>query len=250
MRIIFLLVFLALPLTSNAAKLVRIAAAADLQPAATEIDRLFKAHYPDINIVITYGSSGVLTSQLRNGAPFEVFIAANEDYPALLVSENLTASEGIIYAFSRIAFISHEKVNANSAIEAIKQWQTLKKPSDKLAIANPIHAPNGVAAMSWINHWQLNDTLSTDLVFGESAAQSVQFVLSGAARSGIVAWPLLAKRKDLPSNTWLIPDTEHAPSPRAMVLMHNASDEARAFYDFMQADVAIQVLREYGFGVP
>ena len=104
--------------------------------------------------------------------------------------------------------------------------------------------------MNWLEHWQMDQLVSQNLVFGENASQSVQFVLSGAANSGIVAWPLIAKRDQFAEKRWLIPEEEHAPSPRKMILINQASETAIAFYEFMLSDIAIDILQDYGFGVP
>ncbi len=250
MRLTLLLILLITCFSAKAEGLVRIAAAADLQPALAIIEEQFKQYYPNAQIAITYGASGTLTSQIRQGAPFQVFLSANEENADILIREGKTSGTGVIYALGRIAFISRLDIQADSAVEALKEWQEIKRPSDRLAIANPIHAPNGITAMSWLQHWDKAASVESTLVYGENASQSVQFVLSGAANSGIVAWPLIALRDDLSINTWLIPSEEHELASRKMVLIRNANQTAVNFYQFMQSDIAQNLLSQYGFGVP
>lgn len=250
MRFTVLGLLVIMSLSTQASATVRIAAAADLQPALTVIEQQFKQMNPSADIAITYGASGVLTSQLRQGAPFQLFISANQEYSEILIKEGLAQAPGTNYADGRIAFITHANLEAKTAIDALHQWQKLKKSTDRLAIANPRHAPNGVTAMSWLEHWHMDEPIEKDLVFGENASQSVQFVLSEAANSGIVAWPLIAKRDKTSITSWLIPEDEHSPSPRNMVLMRQATETAQLFYQFMLSDTAINTLIEYGFGVP
>ncbi|GAB2593540.1 molybdate ABC transporter substrate-binding protein [Nitrincola alkalisediminis] len=245
-----LILLLLLPLSTYAANPVRIAAAADLQLALPNIEKAFKENHPNSNISITFGSSGVFTSQLRHEAPFELFFSANSDFVELLYNEKLTLDAGTRYAFGRLAFYTQDALSADSPSEALLQWQENANSSDKLSIANPQHAPYGMAAMDWLQHWSVKDTLQPRLVLGENAAQSVQFVLSGAARAGIVAWPLLANRQDLPGIAWLIPESEHIPLEQKMVLMRNASPTAKNFYQFMQTETAKKILMDHGFGAP
>ncbi|RAU19639.1 molybdate ABC transporter substrate-binding protein [Nitrincola tibetensis] len=247
---LILMILLLFSLHLHAAPPVRIAAAADLQLALPNIEKVFKETHPDSNISITFGSSGVFTSQLRQGAPFELFFSANSDFVQLLYNEGHTLDAGTRYAFGRLAFYTQESLVADSASEAITLWHQQARSSHKLSIANPQHAPYGMAAIDWLQRWSLEEQLKPRLVLGENAAQSVQFVLSGAARSGVVAWPLLASRQDLPGLAWLIPESEHIPLEQKMVLMKNAGPTAQRFYHFMQTETAKKILIDHGFGAP
>lgn len=252
MPLLFLLLLLCLPgaLAANQTTPVRIAAAADLQLALTELARQFKAEYPQADLRITFGSSGVFATQLRQGAPFELYFSANADYVHILYEEGLTLDEGTDYAFGRLAFYTRDPLQADTAEQALAAWHQQARNTHKLSIANPRHAPYGVAAIGWLDQLGMEQALKHRLVLGENAAQSVQFVLSGAARSGIVAWPLLASRDDLPGSRWLIPEDQHPPLQQRMVLMKNAGPAAHAFYHYLQTDAARQVFSHHGFGAP
>ncbi|SFC51364.1 molybdate transport system substrate-binding protein [Marinospirillum celere] len=225
----------------------RVAAAADLQVALPKIQQAFEAQYPEYRLQITYGSSGVFASQLRQGAPFELYFSANADYVRILHEAGLTQDAGTDYAQGKLAFYSLQPLKAETAEEALKLWLEAN-PQGKLSIANPSHAPYGVAAIGWLEHLELS-LPSSRLVRGENAAQSVQFVLSGAASAGIVAWPLIYPR-DLSGQAWLIPEEDHPPLQQRMVLMNTAGPAAAAFYAYLQEPEVIAKLQSFGFGAP
>lgn len=250
MRFVVIILLLVISFSVNANPVVRIAAAADLQLALPDVIEEFQKHNPKSNLSVTYGSSGVFTSQLRNGAPFELFFSANTDFVNILYKDGLTLSEGTQYAFGRLAFISSEQLTSESASEAILEWHHMMQSNQKLSIANPLHAPYGMAAVDWLKNISIESLVQSRLVMGENAAQSVQFVLAGAARGGIVAWPLVANRESFQGQAWLIPQDEHIPLEQKMVLMNRASQTAKDFYQFMQTEKAQKVLSSHGFGVP
>ena len=226
----------------------RVAAAADLQLALKEVQELFHQQ-SEHRVQVTYGSSGVFTTQLRQGAPFELFFSAQANYVEILYDDGLTLDQGTDYARGRIAFFSRDPLDATDAESALRAWLDNTDKSSRLSIANPSHAPYGVAAMSWLQTLSLEEPLRGRMVLGENAAQAVQFALSGAARTGIVAWPLL-KSRDLPGQAWLIPETAHIPLRQRMVLMNNAGPAAKAFYQFLQEQPALDILSTHGFGSP
>lgn len=228
----------------------RVAAAADLQLALREITDEFHQAFPQHDISLTFGSSGVFTSQLLQGAPFELFFSADAAYIDRLEAEGLVMGQPFDYALGRVAFYSRQLADADQASMAFQHWLDTRSDASKLSIANPRHAPYGVAAMGWLTALGKVDEVSPYLVLGENAAQAVQFVLSGAAEAGVVAWPLLNGRDDLPGQAWLIPESEHPPLNQRVALMDNASQAAQALFDYIQQPEAKQILIRYGFGIP
>ncbi|QEW08257.1 molybdate ABC transporter substrate-binding protein [Nitrincola iocasae] len=229
---------------------VRVAAAADLQQALREIAEQFHQHYPQYSISLTFGSSGVFTSQLLQGAPFELFFSADAAYIDRLASEGLIMGQPYDYALGRIAFYSRQTLETDQADIAFQHWLDTRSDAAKLSIANPRHAPYGVAAMGWLTGLGKAEQVSSFRVLGENASQAVQFVLSGAAEAGVVAWPLLSGREDLPGRAWLIPESEHPPLTQRAALINNASQAAQAFFDYIQQPEAKQILMRHGFGLP
>lgn len=228
----------------------RVAAAADLQLALREIADQFQQAHPQHSISLTFGSSGVFTSQLLQGAPFELFFSADAAYIDRLESEGLVQGQAYDYAMGRIAFYSRQPQETDAADVAFQRWLDTRSDASKLSIANPRHAPYGVAAMGWLFGLGKAEQVSRYRVLGENAAQAVQFVLSGAAETGIVAWPLLKGREDLPGQAWLIPESEHPALNQRAALLNNASEAAQAFFVYIQQPEAKQILLRYGFGIP
>lgn len=244
---LFILIVSAAPLQAEP---VRVAAAADLQLALREIAGQFHQQYPQYSISLTFGSSGVFTSQLLQGAPFELFFSADAAYIDRLESEGLVMGQPYDYALGRIAFYSRQMIETDQADSAFQHWLDTRSNTAKLSIANPRHAPYGVAAMGWLTGLGKAEQVSRYRVLGENAAQAVQFVFSGAAEAGIVAWPLLKGREDLPGQAWLIPESEHPALNQRAALLNNASEAAQAFFVYIQQPEAKQILLRYGFGIP
>ncbi len=244
------LLLLSLLLSFQALASTRIAAAASLQLALKEIAVQFNQAFPQYDISLTFGSSGVITSQVQQGAPFELFFSADVAHIDQLQSLGLVQGQPYDYALGRIAFYSRQTLSADAADSALKQWLEKRSPNAKLAIANPRHAPFGVAAMAWLSHIHPVEQASSFLVQGENVAQAVQFVLSGAAETGVVAWSLLKGREDLQGQTWLIPATEHPPLIQRVALIKGAGETAQVFFDYIQQPEAKQILTRHGFGLP
>lgn len=225
-----------------------IAAATGLQQALPELIQLFHTQHPEADIRVTYGSSGVLTAQLRHGAPFELFLSSNRDYVYSLHRLGYTLDSGVDYAYGRIAFFTREEIQARSAAEAITQMHSSLSMQHRIAIANPLHAPYGFAALNWLESVLPEQEITSRIVLGENAAQATQFILSGAARSGVVAWSLLSQREHQLGRTWLIPQAAHPPIIHRMVLMPHASHQAQDFYHFLLTEQAQETLVHFGFG--
>lgn len=249
--VLTVLLFIAFATTSQLSTAsARVAAAADLQLALREMVDQFQASNPQHSISLTFGSSGVFTSQLLQGAPFELFFSADAAYIDRLESEGLVMGQPYDYALGRIAFYSRQMIETDQADSAFQHWLDTRSNTAKLSIANPRHAPYGVAAMGWLTGLGKAEQVRSYRVLGENAAQAVQFVLSGAAEAGVVAWPLLKGRDDLPGKAWLIPESEHPPLNQRAALMNNASEAAQAFFDYIQQPDAQHILIRYGFGIP
>lgn len=236
--------------TAAIAATTRVAAAASLQLAFKEILLLFKHDYPDYSLTVTYGSSGLLSSQIQQGAPFEIFFSADDKHVKHLETLGLLKEPPFVYAKGRLAFYTRETIAADTASAAIQNWLKQRHSATKLAVANPRHAPFGQAAESWLLNHQLLHEVERFLVQGENASQAVQFVISGAAAAGIVPWSLLKGREDLPGSVWLIPESEHIEMHQSVALLTQAEEGAQVFYDYVKLPKIQAILLEHGFGVP
>lgn len=220
-------------------------AASDLGPAFAQIVPQFERKTrSDVTLVL--GSTGMLAQQIRNGAPADVFFAANESFIADLAAENLTLRHThTLYARGRIA-----AVTLKSGGIRINDLKDLADPRIKrIAIANPQHAPYGLAArqaMEAVGLWQ---TLEPRLVFGENVQQAVQFVRSGSADAGIVARSV-ADTSDL---HWTLADARlHAPLNQMAVVLARTRQPAASmsFIEFVNGTQGRSVMRQFGFLLP
>jgi molybdate transport system substrate-binding protein len=222
-----------------------IAAAADLNFALDEVSRQFQAAHPDVDLAIAYGSSGNFYAQIRNQAPFDVFLSADVEYPRKLVQEGIGARDSLfVYAVGRIVVW----VPASSPLDPAT---ALRAASVRhVAIANPQHAPYGRAAEAALRSLGLYDGVAGKLVLGENIAQTLQFVQSGAADVGVVALSLaLAPPVRGQGRYWEIPVTAYPRIEQGGVILKD-SKAGREFRSFLLGDGARRILKEYGFSLP
>lgn len=228
-----------------------IAAASDLQFALTEIAAAFQADTGQ-RVDLTLGSTGTFATQIRQGAPFQMFLAADEAFIADLHAEGLTRDEGTLYAEGRLVIM----VPHGAALQADAALTGLAARLDagslgKFAIANPDHAPYGQRAVEALRHAGLWDDIQPHLVLGENVSQAAQFALSGNADGGIIAWSLaLAPEVATQGDFALIPQDWHKPLLQRMVLLPKAGPVAEAFYAYMQSPKARDIMVKYGFVLP
>jgi molybdate transport system substrate-binding protein len=230
---------------------VRVAAAADLQFALEEIAARFTHDGgPALNVV--FGSSGTLTRQIREGAPFDLFLSADEAFVAQLQQAGLTRDGGTLYATGRIVLFAP----AGSPLDPAEGLEGLGRLLQRggvprFAIANPEHAPYGRAAEEALRahgHWE---GLRPILVYGENVAQAAQFAATGNAVGGIIAYSLAVAPAMQGRGTFaLIPDSDHAPLMQRMVLLSRAGAGAERFYLYLQEPAARQIFARYGFVLP
>ncbi len=232
-------------------KRVLVAAASDLRFALDEITRAWRTggHGP---VEIVYGSSGNLARQIRQGAPFEIFMSADERYVLDLARDGLLPDAGRIYALGRLALV----LPPTSPLEPDGTLADLAAAlADgrlrRLAIANPEHAPYGERAREALETVGLWERIRPHLVYGENVAQALTFALSGGTQGGLVAHSLaLAPPVAHRVRTALVPQTLHSPLRQRMALTNGAGDAARSFYAHLASPEARAVLVRYGFSLP
>lgn len=228
-------------------KEVRVAAAADLKFAMTEMAGQFEKQ-TGTKVNVTYGSSGNFFSQLQNGAPFDLFFSADIEYPKNLEAAGL-AEPGTLYeyAIGRIVIWAP----ADAGMNVTKQgWKTLSDSRvQKIAIANPEHAPYGRAAVAALQKAGIYEQVKAKLVYGENISQAAQFVQSGNAQAGIIALSLAISPAMKEGKSWEIPANMHAPIEQGVIVMKNAKnkDTARAFLEFVKSEAGRALLSKYGF---
>jgi len=228
-----------------------IAAASSVQAALEEIAAAFEAA-SGRTVSLAFGASGNLTRQIRQGAPFELFLSADESFPLALAKDGLTRNEGAVYATGRLAII----VPRGAPLSADGTLADLRAALEdgrvaRFAIASPVHAPYGIAAKQALEAAGIWDAIEPKLVYGENVAQAAQFAVSGSAEGGIVAWSLTkAPRLAAISDAAPIPAGLHAPLHHRMVLLTGAGETAEAFYAWLQDPEARAILGRNGFTPP
>jgi molybdate transport system substrate-binding protein len=245
------IVLLALAGNSVAAEPVRVAAAADLNFALTDLAREFEAK-TGTKVLVSFGASGNLFSQIQSGAPFDLFFSADEDYP-----KKLAAAGAVDAATIRTYAIGHLVlwVPNGSALDPARMQMNLLLENSvaKIAIANPQHAPYGRAAMAALEHYGLKDKVASKLILGENISQAAQFVHSGNAQAGLIALSL-AKSPSMVSagKYWELP-VDAYPELRQAAGVVSASRQKKAaqdFLDFVLSPEGRSTLQKYGLTPP
>jgi molybdate transport system substrate-binding protein len=226
-----------------------VAAAADLSSALREIAQNYERN-TGVRLKLSFGASGMLTQEIQNGAPFDVFLSADMDYPRKLIAAGAAESGSLVqYAEGKLVLW----VAADSRLDLVDQEiKVLLDPSvKKIAIANPQHAPYGRAAVAALKHADLYGRVKDRLVTAENVAQAAQFVESGNAQCGFVALAhALAPGMQNKGRYWEIPaDYYPALSQGAVVLTRSQQKRAaKDFLEYLKSEQGLAVLRQYGFG--
>lgn len=222
-----------------------VAAAADLQFAFTDIGKLYEQQTGN-KVTFVFGSTGQLAQQIENGAPYDMLAAANISYVNDLAAKGLALQDSVaLYARGRIVIA----VNKQSGVAATTLDDLLANNIKHVAIANPDHAPYGVAAMQALQSAGVWDKLQVKLVYGENVRQTLQYVQSGEAEAGIVALSVA----NVPEITWtLVDDALHKPLDQALAVMTSSkqSDLAKQFITFVGSAQGRPIMRQYGFLLP
>jgi molybdate transport system substrate-binding protein len=228
-----------------------VAAAADLNAALPQIVESYTKRTSQ-TVTLSFGSSGNLTTQIQNGAPFDIFFSADEEYPRQLIAEGFADKDTLYrYAIGRLALW----VPSDSPLDLSKLgMKALLDPSvKKIAIANPTHAPYGRAAEAALKHLAIYDQVATELVLGENVSQAVQFVESGNAQAGLIALShALAPTMKDKGRYWIVPPDSYPPLNQAAVVLSRSKrkDAARRFLEFLRSPEAASLLTSNGFSLP
>lgn len=237
---------------ATSAQTLTVAAAADLKFALEDLLAEFAKAHPEIAVKVSYGSSGSYFAQISNGAPFDLFLSADVDYPRKLVDARLADSESLfVYAVGRVVIW----VPADSPIDvAALKADALKHPAArKVAIANPLHAPYGRAAEAALKNLGLYEHVKDRLVLGENIAQTAQFVGSGNADIGMIAMSLaLAPPLRNRGRYWEIPLAHYPKLEQGGCIMASSrsKDAARNLRSFLLGSRGHATLKRYGFYLP
>jgi molybdate transport system substrate-binding protein len=242
---------LALPTVPRAQDAPTIAGAADLKFALEEIAARFEADGHG-RVRLSMGSSGNITRQIEQGAPYQMFLSADEGFVFRLAERGLTRDRGDLYAIGRIVIFipPHSDLTPDGTLADLRaavEGNRLRR----FAIANPEHAPYGLAAMQALQNRGLWDGIRRALVLGENVSQAAQFATTGNSQGGIIAYSLALAPAMQPLGRFaLIPEEWHEPLRQRMVLLRNATPVAERFYAYMQEKPAREIMVRYGFVLP
>jgi molybdate transport system substrate-binding protein len=228
-----------------------IAAASDLQFALEDVAQAFTKETGE-NVTWSFGSSGNFARQIRQGAPFQMFLSADENYVFDLAQDGLVQDRGELYALGRIVIIvpHGSRLKADGSLDELRAALADGRLT-KFAIANPEHAPYGKRAEEALRHRGLWDGVKDKLVLGENISQTAQFATSGSTQGGIIAYSLALSPKVAALGSYaLIPNEWHEPLRQRMVLTKLAGPVAKRFYAFVQTPPARKILIKYGFVLP
>lgn len=222
-----------------------VAAASDLTKAFTEIGKSFEEKN-NCTVTLTFGSTGTQTEQIANGAPFDIFAAANVDNINQLDDEGLIDSDTIqLYALGRIGIVTMK----DGKIKATTVEDLLKSDIKKIAIANPDHAPYGLAAKQALVSAGVWDKLESKMVYGKNISETVTLVTTGNAEAGIIA---LSLKDDETMNFNLIDANLHEPLKQAMAVLKSSEQKelANQFIEYVLSDEGQKIMNKYGFNLP
>lgn len=229
---------------------IRVAAAADLKFAMSEMAAEFEKQ-TGTAVRVTYGSSGNFFSQIQNGAPFDLFFSADIEFPKKLEAAGL-AEPRTLYEYALGRLVIWTPVDSQLDV-ANRRWKSLLDSSvQKIAIANPDHAPYGRAAVAALEKAGIYDSVKAKLVYGENISQAAQFVQSGNAQAGIIALSLAVSPAMHDGKRWEIPADMHPPLVQGAIVLKDAQDKdaARTFLNYAKSEKGRATLGKYGFAFP
>lgn len=229
---------------------VRVAAAADLTFALEELKPVFAAERLGATLVVTTGSSGSLFAQIQNGAPFDVFLSADLEFPRRLAAAGAAEEASLRrYAVGHLVlWTTRTNVAVTNSLAVLTNAAVRR-----VAIANPATAPYGRAARAALTNAALWDAVQPKLVLGDNIAQTAQFVETGTVDAGLVGLSLVsAPRLQGKGTWWPLPDGAHPPLEQGAILTARGATNAaaRAFLDFLGSENARAVLGRFGFRLP
>ena len=243
-KIVLALTFLC---SSIFAGTINIAVAANVSYAINELIAEFNKTNPDIKVEVVLGASGKFTTQIQNGAPFDIFLSADMKFPETLEKENLTATKPVIYAQGSLAMLSSKELDLKKGLSIVEDSNI-----NKIAIANPKTAPYGRATMEVFKNANILDKVENKLVYAESISQTVTYAIT-ATDIGFIAKSSLydEKMSKYKENiNWISVDPKlYTPIDQGIVILNRAKDnkEAKAFYDFILSDNAKKIFIDFGY---
>jgi len=203
-----------------------------------------------IGVKTVIGSSGKLTSQIENGAPFDVFLSADMKYPATLYKEGFSLRSPKAYVYGVLVLWTMKDIDLSKGIKVLNDTGI-----GKIALANPDLAPYGRQAVNALKYYKLYGPLQKRIVLGESLSQANEFISTQAAGIGFTAESIVMAANMKGKGKWVeVPPESYEPIAQGVIVLkygqETHSKEAREFYDFLFSSPAKEIFRKYGYKLP
>ena len=246
----FLLFCFFLFLPSASAQTLRIAAASDLQFALPDLTAQYEKQ-TGVKLAVTYGSSGNFFAQIQNGAPFDLFLSADNAYPRKLAEAGFADANSLVI-YARGLLVIWLPPDSPLDLTAAGYRALLDPRIQKIAIANPEHAPYGHAAIVALHEAGIYDQLKSKLVLGDNVAQAAQFVQSGSAQAGIISRSLALSPAMISGKRYELSSMRFPLIEQSAVILKSSSNKqtASAFLEFLKSPEARAIFKRYGYEAP
>ena len=249
MKIKVLFISLLLSLGLNAGE-IRVAVAANVSYAIGDLIKTFNTFYPDTKVQVQLGSSGKLTAQIKNGAPYDLFMSANMKYPNALYYDGIAVTRPLVYAQGSLAFFSSKPRDFTKGVTLLEE-SSIKR----IAIANSKTAPYGKAAVEALTNAGIYEKIKNKLIYGESISQTVTYATTATdlgliAKSSLFS-PYMAQYSE--GKNWQSVDPKlYTPINQGIVILKKgeANAEVAAFYAFIFSHKAEEVFKKFGYLIP
>lgn len=234
-----------LPAEDPSPNTIRVAVASNFSGTLKEIVERYEQHSAN-TVTVIVGSSGKLYAQIKNGAPYDIFLSADKQRPLLLEQNGLTvAGSRFTYALGKLLLWSPQKGYLDSTAKVLRQ-----NNFNHIAMANPKLAPYGRAAKEVLIKLDLWDRLQGKIAYGENISQTFNFVQSANAQLGFIAYTqFLTLDKQEQGSFWEVPQNLHTPIEQQVVLL-NDKDSAVNFFKYLQSEQARKIISENGYILP
>jgi molybdate transport system substrate-binding protein len=236
----------ALSMVSVSAEDLHIAVAANFTKPIKQLKQKFEGNSKH-RVIISFGATGQLYAQIKHGAPFELFLAADMKRPKMLVDDGMAVAESLFtYAVGKLVLWNPQTLDLQANVLRLGKF-------NHLAIAHPKMAPYGTAAKQVLEELELWQALQAKIVRGNNVSQAYQFTATGNAELGFIA---LSQYKAIQGNSrgsyWLVPEQMYAPIQQGAVLLKKGQNKplAKAFLAFLKSPLARQMIQELGYVVP
>lgn len=229
---------------------INMAVAANMSDTMDALVKDFNMLYPETQVQVTLGSSGKLTAQIKNGAPYQIFMAADMDYTEALYKEGIAVTKPLVYTQGSLVYLSVKKRDFSAGMDLLKD-----KDIQKIAIANPKTAPYGKVALEAMKNAEVYDSIKEKFVFAESISQTVAYAVTAAdigfiAKSSLYSPKMSHFKEEI---NWSDVDrTLYTPIKQGIIILKKGdkNDEVKAFYDFILSKKAQKIFKDFGYLLP